>query len=125
MLPHTDHDYKKLLTDLIKKEIVILGQDIVLAKTRGIKGLSVTDDGTVIGISGDYKEIINQIVGQFSTLSKPLVQKTIEPFLPDKSPFLAPQDKPLDTGHIHPRNKVHVPQPAQEITKVDTVSQKS
>ena len=41
MQPQTDGDYQKLLTEVIKKQIVILGPDITLAKARNVKGLTL------------------------------------------------------------------------------------
>ena len=46
MQPQTTDDYKKLLTQVIQKQMVILGPGITLSKARNVKGLTVSDDGT-------------------------------------------------------------------------------
>jgi len=74
-------DYKKLLTEVIKKQIVILGPAITLAKARNVKGLTIEDDGTVSQISGNPKELIQQLINQFVQLSGQIVEKTMEPLL--------------------------------------------
>lgn len=70
-------DYKSLLTDIIKKQIVILGPAITLAKIRQVRGLSVADDGTVTGISDKPEAINKQLIEHFTELSGPIVKKTM------------------------------------------------
>ncbi len=74
-------DYKNLLTEVIKKQMVILGPDITLAKARNVKGLKVENDGTVSEISGSPQELIQGLISQFVELSGLIVQKTMEPLL--------------------------------------------
>jgi hypothetical protein len=124
MLPHSDQDYHSLLTEIIKKQILILGHDIVMAKVRKVKGLSVGQDGTVLETAGKANEILQKLVEEFTHLSKPLVQKTIDPLLPDKSAFLAPDDKPLDSDHLLSRHKIHPSLSPQEITPETTNTKK-
>jgi len=76
-MQETGKDYKKLLTEAIKKQIIILGPDITLAKARGIKKISVADDGTVTEISGDGEEIIAELVAKFRELSPISTKKTM------------------------------------------------
>jgi hypothetical protein len=79
MQPNTD--YKKLLTEVIQKQMVILGPSISLAKARNVKGLTVGDDGTVINIEGQPQELIQGLIDQFVQLSGLIVKKTMEPLL--------------------------------------------
>lgn len=81
MPPKTDGEYQKLLTEVIKKQIVILGPDITLAKARNVKGLTIADDGTVTQISGNPQELTQQLIEQFMELSGLIVKKTMEPLL--------------------------------------------
>lgn len=74
-------DYKSLISDLIKRQIVILGPDISLVKARSVAGLTVLDDGTVTQISGDPKAILSQLINEFVSLSGLIVKKTVEPLL--------------------------------------------
>lgn len=79
--PQSDTDYQKLLSEVIKKQIVILGPDITLAKARNVKGLTISDDGTVTAISGSPQFLTQQLVEQFMELSGLIVKKTMEPLL--------------------------------------------
>lgn len=81
MQPTEGQDYKKLLTDVIKKQIVILGPQITLAKARNVKGLTITDDGTVTDMQGSPQELIQLLIDQFVQLSGLIVRKTMEPLL--------------------------------------------
>ena len=74
-------DYKKLLTEVIQKQMVILGPSITLAKARNVKGLVVTDDGTVTEIQGPPQALIQGLIDQFVQLSGLIVKKTMEPLL--------------------------------------------
>lgn len=74
-------DYHKLVTSVLQKEITILGKQIVLLQARKVSGLTITDDGQVTSMTGDPKEVINQLLQKFRELSSPLVKKTMQPLL--------------------------------------------
>lgn len=81
MKPQTAQDYQALITEVIKKQIVILGPDITLAKARNVAGLTIGNDGTVTGLAGDPQVIIQALIDQFVQLSGLIVKKTMEPLL--------------------------------------------
>ena len=74
-------DPKKLLTDVIQKQMAILGPSITLSKARSVPGLTVSDDGTVMGMVGSSQIIVQSLIDQFIQLSGLIVQKTLEPLL--------------------------------------------
>ncbi len=81
MQPQSDGEYQKLLSDVIKKQIIILGPTITITKARNVPGLTVQDDGTVNAISGNPQEITQHLIEQFMELSGLIVKKTMEPLL--------------------------------------------
>jgi len=81
MQPPANTDYKKLLSEVIQKQMVILGPSITLAKARNVKGLTVADNGTVVNIEGQPQELIQGLIDQFVQLSGLIVKKTMEPLL--------------------------------------------
>lgn len=109
--PKTDGDFKKLLTDVIKKQIIVLGPDITLAKARNVKGLTITDDGTVTEFAGDPKELVQDLVDQFVQLSGLIVKKTMEPLLAN-FPGLA--NMPMSPSHTHIPGQPHQEETNQE-----------
>ena len=97
MQPQSESDYKKLLTEVIQKQMVILGPSITLTKARNVKGLTVTDEGTVTQIEGQPQELIQELINQFVQLSDLIVRKTMEPLLsisPDRISQNYSQEKP-------------------------------
>lgn len=81
MQPQTGTDYKTLLTQVIQKQMVILGPTITLAKARNVKGLTVDDNGIVTAINGQPQILIQELIDQFVQLSGLIVKKTMEPLL--------------------------------------------
>lgn len=94
MQPKSDSEYKTLLSEVIKKQIVILGPDITLAKARNVPGLVVDDQGNVTEISGEPQNITQALIDQFVQLSGLIVKKTMEPLLsyhPEETKAAAPE----------------------------------
>ncbi|MDP3987809.1 MAG: hypothetical protein Q8P80_01555 [Candidatus Levybacteria bacterium] len=145
MLPKTDGEYQKLLTEVIKKQIIVLGPDITLAKARNVPGLSVADDGTITAISGDPQQITQKLIEQFMELSGQIVKKTMEPllanypgFMPQtaaqqpavQQPIPAPQPKPTTQAQVQPAQTAPAPiaapttqqPPAENTANTNTVN---
>jgi len=98
MKPQNSSDYKTLLTQVIQKQMVILGPSITLAKARNVKGLTVADDGTVVNMEGQPQTLIQGLIDQFVQLSGLIVKKTMEPLLsayPNSSAATAAASIPL------------------------------
>ena len=72
---------KTLLTDVIQKQMAILGPAVTLSKARNVAGLTVAEDGTVTAITGSPSEIVQNLISEFVQLSGLIVQKTLEPLL--------------------------------------------
>lgn len=81
MQPQSNSDYKKIFTELIKKQMIVLGPDITLAKVKNVQGVVVTDQGEVTSIDGDAQAILQQLINQFVELSGLIVKKTMESIL--------------------------------------------
>lgn len=75
------NDYKALLSDLIKKQMVMLGPNLVLSKARKAGGLTVADDGTVDSISGDPQAVLQAVANEFMNLSGQIAQMTLNALL--------------------------------------------
>ncbi len=75
------NDYRVIISEVIKKQMIILGPEITLSRTRNVKGLKVDDSGEVLEISGPPQELIQELINQFVQLSGLIVQKTMEPIL--------------------------------------------
>lgn len=69
--------YKALLSEIIAKQIVILGPAIAVMKARNVSGLTVSDDGTVEEISGDPEVALQQLIDQYVELSGQIVKNAL------------------------------------------------
>ncbi len=76
-----------MLTDLIQKQMVVLGPNIALDKAKKIYGLVVGEDGTVTDIKGDPQMILKAVANEYMTLSGQIAQMTLNTLL-EKYPTL-------------------------------------
>ncbi|TSA46018.1 hypothetical protein D4R52_01300 [bacterium] len=72
-------DYKKLVTEIITKQIDILGPDMAVRRAKNVAGLEVRDDGTVVAIQGDPDTVLRELVDQYITLSGQIVKNILGP----------------------------------------------
>ncbi|MDE2311880.1 MAG: hypothetical protein KGJ93_02190 [Patescibacteria group bacterium] len=83
-----DHEeYKKMLTDLIQKQMVVLGPNIALDKAKKIPGVKVADDGTVLDMDGDPQLVLKGVANEYMALSGQIAQMTLNTLL-EKYPMV-------------------------------------
>ncbi|MEX2027995.1 MAG: hypothetical protein WD988_00665 [Candidatus Curtissbacteria bacterium] len=76
-----DSDYKNLLSDLIKKQMVMLGPGVALSKARKVSSLTVDEAGQVSAISGNPQEALRALAGEYMALSGQIAQMTLDSLL--------------------------------------------
>ncbi|HEC30834.1 MAG TPA: hypothetical protein ENI66_02365 [Candidatus Yonathbacteria bacterium] len=69
--------YKSIITEIIKKQVVILGPQIAVLKARGVSGLKVTDEGEVTNIEGEPHESLQALIDQYVELSGQIVKNAL------------------------------------------------
>lgn len=69
--------YKALLSEIIAKQSIILGPEISVLKARNVPGLTVSDNGTVTEINGNYREILEKLVDEYVALSGMIVKNAL------------------------------------------------
>ena len=79
-MPSND-EYRKMLTDLIQKQMVVLGPNIALDKAKKIPGLTVKEDGTVLDMDGDPQMVLKGVANEYMTLSGQIAQMTLNTLL--------------------------------------------
>lgn len=72
-------DYKNLINDIIAKQIVILGPDIVLLKARNVSGLKLNNKGQVESLAGDPQEVLQRLIDDYIALSGQIVKNILSP----------------------------------------------
>lgn len=70
-------NYKKVMTEIISKQSVILGPEIAKMKARGVSGLVLSDEGVVTDVQGDPKTILQNLIDKYVELSGQIVRATL------------------------------------------------
>lgn len=73
----TKDEYKRIFTEIIKKQIVILGPQIAVLKARNVPGLKITDDGVVTDISGPERVVLQELIDEYVALSGEIVKNAV------------------------------------------------
>lgn len=73
----TLEDYKHFLSELIEKQMLIIGPQIGLDKAKRIPGLTVDEAGKVVEISGDAYLVVKNLIDEYSSLSQPITQSVL------------------------------------------------
>ncbi|MBL8030359.1 MAG: hypothetical protein JNN11_03865 [Candidatus Doudnabacteria bacterium] len=81
-------DYKKLLTELIQKQMVILGPNIALDTARKVPGIRIAGDGVVLEIIGDPVMVLRSVAQEYTVLSSYVTQMALN-VLKQKYPSMA------------------------------------
>lgn len=74
----TVSQYKNIITDLIQKQMVMLGPNVALGQVRKVEGLKVSDEGVVIELSGDPQAVLSLVASQYMALSGAIAKMTLE-----------------------------------------------
>ena len=85
-------DYQSLLTDLIKKQMVMLGPGVALSKAKKVPSLVVSEDGRVTAINGDPQQALNALANEYMQLSGEIANATLKSLL-EKYPGIGSGEK--------------------------------
>lgn len=77
----SEENYKNLINDIIAKQTVILGPDIVLLKARNVNGLKIDSRGKVESISGEPQAVLQNLISEYIALSGQIVKNILTPVL--------------------------------------------
>lgn len=69
--------YQSLMSEIIKKQTVILGPEVAILKARNVGSIKVSDDGRVLGIEGDPKAALQKLVDEYVKLSGQIVKNAL------------------------------------------------
>ena len=61
--------YKKFITQFVKQQMVLLGENLAVDTANRVEGLEVNVRGQVVQIVGEYPVILQMLVDEFSRLS--------------------------------------------------------
>lgn len=79
-------DYKKVISDIIKKQIEVVGPTIALAVARKVPTIKLAQDGEVLEITGDPKVAFEQVAEAYIAFSgeiSKMILKSVMKLYPD------------------------------------------
>lgn len=79
--------YTSLMTDIVTKQIVILGPEFAISKARTVEGITISDSGEVTGVQGNPDEALQHLVDVYVQLSGQIVKNALGTVF-DKYPAL-------------------------------------
>ena len=85
-----EEDYLALMSDLVKKQMVMLGPTVAVTKARKVVALTVSDDGQVMAITGEQKAALAKLTGEYMSLSGAIASATLNTLL-EKYPNIKEQ----------------------------------
>ena len=71
--------YINLINDIITKQTLILGPDIVLMKAKNIPELKLDTAGKVLNIDGDPQVVLQKLIDEYIGLSGQIVKNILTP----------------------------------------------
>ncbi len=83
----SQEEYKKIFSEIIQKQIVILGPQIAVLKARNVSGLTVDDQGEVTQISGNEQILLHKLIDEYVALSGEIVRNAVNSVF-DKYPSI-------------------------------------
>ncbi len=73
-------DYKKLIEEIVGKQVEILGPDIALRKAKNIPGLELDETGRVLRLDeSNSQNILQKLVDGYIALSGAIVKNILDP----------------------------------------------
>lgn len=75
----TIEDYKNLISEIVKKQMDILGPEIALARASNVKGLQIGSNGEVTKLDGDPQNILKNLIDGYIALSGEIVKNILGP----------------------------------------------
>ncbi len=74
-------NYKELYTEIITRQVVILGSRLAITKAKSISSLVVSESGQVIDYQGDPQKILNDLISVYVSIFGTIVLESIKPIV--------------------------------------------
>lgn len=65
------------MSEIIGKQIVILGPEIAVLRARKVSEISLSEDGKVMDVKGDPDEVLNRLIDTYVELSGEIVTNAL------------------------------------------------
>jgi hypothetical protein len=92
--------YKKFLTELIRRHMIIFGPYIAKDIASSIPGLTVNTTGEVTSIAGPPLEAMQKLMGKYQELSEPVALLQFRQLLDQYADIFLEYNQPLPTVRL-------------------------
>lgn len=76
----TTEDYKKLIEEIVAKQMDILGPEMAIRKAENISGLTLNEKGKIASLDeGNAHAILQKLVDEYIALSGAIVKNILDP----------------------------------------------
>lgn len=76
-----DSNYANLITEIVRKQMDILGPEIAVRQATNVAGLKIKDTGEVTSINDDPQTVLQKLVDEYISLSGAIVKNVLGPVL--------------------------------------------
>lgn len=73
----TRNDYKKILTEIIQQQMLVLGDGVAVERARKVPGIKIDEQGRVIELIADPELVVRAVIDEYLTLAGQIAQITI------------------------------------------------
>ncbi len=87
--------YKKFLTELVRRHMVIFGPNIAREIAMTVPGLTVSETGEVTAITGAPLSALQKLIGKYQELSEPVALLQFRMLLNQYSDIFLEYNQPL------------------------------
>lgn len=74
-----NEQYKKVITEIIAKQSVILGPDMAVMRARKVPGVEISSSGEVVSVEGDPAIVLEKLIESYVELSGQIVKNALGP----------------------------------------------
>jgi len=87
--------YEDLIVAIIKIQTKIIGPGIAVHLARGIQGLEISEDGSIVTYEGNPVYMMNELVERYRKVERDvaitLAKKAIEPLIKESPELMVPE----------------------------------
>lgn len=72
-------NYKNLISEIVRKQMDILGPEMAIRKANHVTGLAMNDDGSLKALAGEPQAVLQSLVAEYISLSGEIVKNILGP----------------------------------------------
>lgn len=72
------NDTRRLIADLIRSEMALLGPGVALSLARKVNGLKLGGNGDILSVAGDEQSILDELTGAYTAFSPEAARLALE-----------------------------------------------